>query len=94
MVKNFKKDFKDEKMKTNERGSHDFYDKSGIVGSLGGVALYAEAQKIFNGQAKKEFEKNLVYTLHKPRCQRGEFSPWWCLTLMNNGWWILSKYRL
>ena len=81
-------------MKTKERGSHDLYDKSSVVGSLDGVAPYAKAQKISNGQAKKEFEKNLVYTIHKPRCQQREFSPWWCSTLMNNGWWILSKYRL
>ena len=38
------------------------YDKSGVVGSLDGVAPYAKAQKISNGQAKKELEKNLVYT--------------------------------
>ena len=47
MVKNVKKDIKDEKMKANERGSHDLYDEPGVVGSLGGVAPYAEAQKNF-----------------------------------------------
>ena len=39
MVKNIKKDIKDEKMKTKERGSQDLYDEPGVVGSLGGVAV-------------------------------------------------------
>ena len=45
MVKNIKKDIKDEEMKTKERGSNDFYDEPGVVGSLGDVAPYAKAQK-------------------------------------------------
>ena len=60
-------------MKTKERGSHDFYDKSGIVGSLGGVALYAKAQKISNGQAKKEFEKNLGIHFTNPDVNEENF---------------------
>ena len=39
MVKNIKKDIKDEKMKTKERGSQDLYDEPGVVGSLSGVAV-------------------------------------------------------
>ncbi|RMX45166.1 hypothetical protein pdam_00024789, partial [Pocillopora damicornis] len=35
---NIKKDIKDKKMKTKERGSHDLYDEPGVVGRLGGVA--------------------------------------------------------
>ena len=56
MVKNIKKDIKDEKMKAKERGSHDLYDEPGVVGSSGGVAPYAEAQKISIAQDKKELE--------------------------------------
>ena len=67
MVKNIKKDIKDGKMKTKERGSHDLYDEPGVVGSLGGVAPYPKAQKISIAQGKKEIEKKLAYTLHKPR---------------------------
>ena len=52
-------------MKTKERGSHDLYDEPGVVGSLGGVAPYAKAQKISIAQVKKEFEKSFVYRLHK-----------------------------
>ena len=51
MVKNIKNDIKDERMKAKERGSHDFYEKSGVVGSSDGVAPYAKGQKISNGQA-------------------------------------------
>ena len=40
-------------MKTKERGSHDLYDEPGVVGSLGGVAPYAKAQKISIAQVKK-----------------------------------------
>ena len=75
MVKNIKKDIKDGKMKTKERGSHDLYDEPGVVGSLGGVAPYPKAQKISIAQGKKELEKKLAYTLHKPRRWRGEFLP-------------------
>ena len=64
MVKNIKKDVKD-----------DLYDEPGVVGSLGGVAPYAKAQKISIAQGKKELEKKLAYTLHKPRRRRGEFLP-------------------
>ena len=64
MVKNIKKDVKD-----------DLYDEPGVVGSLGGVAAYAKAQKISIAQGKKELEKKLAYTLHKPRGRRGEFLP-------------------
>ena len=49
------------------------YDKPGVIGSFGGVAPYAKAQKISIFQGKKELEKKLAYTLHKPRRQRGEF---------------------
>ena len=59
------KNIKDEKMKTKERGSHDLYDEPGVVGSLGGVAPYAKAQKISIAQVKKEFEKSFAYRLHK-----------------------------
>ena len=58
MVKNIKKDIKDEKMKTKERGSHDLYEP-GVIGSLGGVASYAKAQKISIFQGKKELEKKI-----------------------------------
>ena len=64
MVKNIKKDVKD-----------DLYEEPGVVGSLGGVAPYAKAQKISIAQGKKELEKKLAYTLHKPRRRRGEFLP-------------------
>nr|XP_058973495.1 uncharacterized protein LOC131799823 [Pocillopora verrucosa] len=64
MVKNIKKDVKD-----------DLYDEPGVVGSLGGVAPYAKAQKISIAQGKKELEEKLAYTLHKPRRRRGEFLP-------------------
>ena len=74
MVKNIKKDIKDEKKKKKERGSHDLYDEPG-VGSLGGVAPYAKAQKMSISQGKKLLEKKLAYTLHKPRRQRGECLP-------------------
>ena len=59
MVKNIKKDIKDEKMKTKERGSHDLYDEPGVIGSLGGVAPYAKAQKISIFHGKKELEKKI-----------------------------------
>ena len=60
MVKNIKKDIKDEKKKTKERGSHDLYDEPG-VGSLGGVAPYAKAQKMSISQGKKLlFHKDFV----------------------------------
>ena len=85
MVKNIKKDIKDEKMKTKERGSHYLYDEPGVVGSLGGMAPDAKAQKISIVQAKKELEKNLAYTLHKPRRREVNFYLWWCSTLINNG---------
>ena len=39
------------------------------------MAPYAKAQKISIAQAKKELEKNLAYTLHKPRSRRGECLP-------------------
>ena len=65
MVKNIKKDVKD-----------DLYDEPGVVGSLGGVAPYAKAQNPNpTAQDKKELEKKLAYTLHKPRRRRGEFLP-------------------
>ena len=48
MVKNIKEDVKD-----------DLYDEPGVVGSLGGVAPYAKAQKISIAQGKKELEKKL-----------------------------------
>ena len=48
MVKNIKKDVKD-----------DLYDEPGVVGSLGGVAPYAKAQKISIAQGKKELEKKI-----------------------------------
>ena len=62
-------------MKTKERGSHDLYDEPGVVGSLGGVAPYAKAQKISIAQVKKEFEKSFAYRLHKQGRWRGEFLP-------------------
>ncbi|PFX25068.1 Uncharacterized protein F54H12.2 [Stylophora pistillata] len=51
------------------------YESPGHIGSLGGIQPYAKAQKIPLSQAKKELEKNLAYTLHKPRSRRGEFAP-------------------
>ena len=51
------------------------YESPEHVGSLGGVQPYAKAQKISLSQAKKELEKNLAYTLHKPRRRRGAFVP-------------------
>ena len=62
-------------MKTKERRSHDLYDEPGVVGSLGGVAPYAKAQKISIAQVKKEFEKSFAYRLHKQGRWRGEFLP-------------------
>ncbi|PFX12238.1 Uncharacterized protein F54H12.2 [Stylophora pistillata] len=50
------------------------YESPGHVGSLGGIQPYAKAQKISHTQAQKELEKNLAYTLHKPRRRRGEFA--------------------
>ena len=51
------------------------YESPGQIGSLGGIHPYAKAQKIPLSQAKKELEKNLAYTLHKPRRRRGAFVP-------------------
>ena len=51
------------------------YSTPGVVGNLGSVSEYAKAQKISVGRAKRELEKNLAYTLHKPRRQRGAFQP-------------------
>ena len=42
------------------------YDTPGVVGSLGSVSQYAQAKGISRPKAKKELEKNLAYTLHKP----------------------------
>ena len=47
----------------------------GVVGNLGSVSEYAKTQKISVRRAKRELEKNLTYTLHKPRRQRGAFQP-------------------
>ena len=46
-------------MKTRERISHDLYDEPGVLGSLGGVAPYAKAQKISIAQDKKELKKKI-----------------------------------
>ena len=46
------------------------YSTPGVVGNLGSVSEYAKAQKISVGRAKRELEKNLAYTLHKPRRRR------------------------
>ena len=51
------------------------YSTPGVVGNLGSVSEYAKAQKISVGRAKRELEKNLAYTLHKPRRRRGAFQP-------------------
>ena len=51
------------------------YSTPGVVGNLGSVSEYAKAQKILVGRAKRELEKNLAYTLHKPRRRRGAFQP-------------------
>ena len=51
------------------------YSTPGVVGNLGSVSEYAKTQKISVGRAKRELEKNLAYTLHKPRRQRGAFQP-------------------
>ena len=51
------------------------YSTPGVVGNLGRVSEYAKAQKISIGHAKRELEKNLAYTLHKPRRRRGTFQP-------------------
>ena len=51
------------------------YESPGHIGSLEGIQPYAKAQKISLSQAKKELERNLAYTLHKPRRRRGEFAP-------------------
>lgn len=40
-------------------------------GSLGGVQRFAHAHKLCSGEAKKLLERDLGYTLHKPRRQRG-----------------------
>ena len=56
----------------NERNE---YESPGHIRSLGGIHPYVKAQKTPLSQAKKELEKNLAYTLHKPRRRRGEFSP-------------------
>lgn len=47
------------------------YESPKHVGSLSGVHPNAKAQKISHTQAQKELEKNLAYTLHKPRRRRG-----------------------
>ena len=51
------------------------YSTPGVVGNLGSVSEYAKAQTISVGRAKRELEKNLAYTLHKPRRRRGAFQP-------------------
>ncbi|PFX14750.1 hypothetical protein AWC38_SpisGene21070 [Stylophora pistillata] len=53
----------------------DEYESPGHIGSLGGIQPYAKSQRIPLSQAKKELERNLAYTLHKPRRRRGEFAP-------------------
>ena len=40
-------------------------------GSLGGVQRFARTHKLSKGEAKKILEKNLGYTLHRPRRQGG-----------------------
>ena len=39
------------------------------------MSQYAQAKGISRPKAKKELEKNLAYTLHKPRRRRGVFQP-------------------
>ena len=51
------------------------YDEPGVVGSLGSVTQYAQAKGMSRSRAQKELERNLAYTLHKPRRRRGEFQP-------------------
>ena len=51
------------------------YDAPGVVGNQGSVSQYAQAKGISRPKAKKELEKNLAYTLHKPRRRRGMFQP-------------------
>ena len=51
------------------------YNTPGIVGSLGSVFQYAKAQGISRSKTQNELEKNLGYTLHKQRHQRGVFQP-------------------
>ena len=51
------------------------YSTPGVLGNLRSVSEYAKTQKISVGRAKRELEKNLAYTLHKPRRQRGAFQP-------------------
>ena len=51
------------------------YNKPSVVGSLDSVSQYAKAKGISRPKAKKELEKNLAYTLHKPRRRRGLFQP-------------------
>ena len=51
------------------------YENPHKLGSLGGVANYAAHNHLSLNQAKKELEKNLAYTLHKPVRRRGAFRP-------------------
>ena len=73
-------------MKTKERGSHDLYDEPGVIGSLGGVAPYAKAQKISIFQGKKRIrEKNWRTRFTNPDVNEENFYLRWCSTLINNG---------
>lgn len=56
------------------------YESPGNIGSLGGVILYAKANKIPISQAKSVLELNLANTLHKPRRRREELHQYWSLT--------------
>ena len=46
------------------------YNDPGSEGSLGGVQCFASAQGISHGKAKRMLERDLAYTLHKPRRKR------------------------
>lgn len=67
-----KKDLKEKKK--NLKLLTDYHDPT-KPGSLGGVARFAKAQKIPLGRARKLLERDLGYTLHKPRRKRFTTTP-------------------
>ena len=67
-----KKDLKEKKK--NLKLLTDYHDPT-KPGSLGSVARFAKAQKIPLGKARKLLERDLGYTLHKPRRKRFTTTP-------------------
>lgn len=57
------------KLKKDEKILSDYHDPS-QPGSLGGIARFAKSHKISVDTAKKVLERDLGYTLHKPRRRR------------------------